>query len=481
MNASMSLGFLSQSDIQRIHDTSLRILEQLGLRVTSQHILSAIRDKQGFRIDGTSQVVKFTEEIIMHALDLAPKTFPVYGREKSHKIEYGVDGFVSQSVPGEDHWVDPQMKLRRSGTWDDFDKSVLVADALQNIDIIGAMIQPGEVPAETRDVHLYAELWKRTKKPVRSWISNPISARYILEMAKLFVGGEDELRAYPILEFGFEPISPLLLPGNALETAIEFAQAGIPVTLGPMPQAMATAPVTLAGAITLGNAEILGTLAIIQAIAPGTPVIYYNSPHIMDPKEASLVFGSPEQAIMGVAVVQIGHNYGLPTGINVGLTDAKIPDAQAGLEKGSTMLLGVVAGANIIGAMGIAGMDQGFSLPRLIIDDEVIGFVKRVLKGMQVSEEALAYDVIERVGIRGNFLMDVHTLTNWRQEFWIPQLSDRSSWEPWLEKGGQTMLERAYDRQEQILSRHEFAWLEDEMQRELDRIVAAADREILGG
>jgi trimethylamine---corrinoid protein Co-methyltransferase len=480
MIAKLSVGFLSPIDIQRIHDTSVRILEGIGVRVTSEEILEAIQDKQGFQVNAIAQTVKINEEAINHALDLAPSTFPVYGREKTHKISYGVDGFVCQAVPGEAHWVEPKTKIRSSGSWNDFEKSVLVADFLPNIDIIGAMIQPSETPVETRDIHLYAELFKRTKKPVRSWVYNRTSARYIIEMAKLLVGGEKELRAYPIVEFGFEPISPLILPGNALEAAVEFAQAGIPITIGPMPQAMATAPVTLAGALALGNTEILGTIAILQAIAPETPVIYYNAPHIMDPKEANLVFSSPEQAIMSVGAVQIGNHYGLPVGINVGLTDSKIPDAQAGLEKGSTMILGAIAGASIFGAMGIAGMDQGFSLPQLIIDDENIGFVKRVMKGMRVSEDAIAYEVIERVGISGNFLMDEHTLANWRQEFWIPQLCDRSSWESWSDNGGKTMLDRAYDRQEQIFSNHEFDWLDEQKQAELDKIVTVADREILG-
>jgi trimethylamine--corrinoid protein Co-methyltransferase len=246
-----------------------------------------------------------------------------------------------------------------------------------------------------------------------------------------------------------------------------------------MPQAMATGPVTLAGSVAQGNAECLGTLTIIQTIAPSTPVIYYNAPHIMDPRTTSLVFGSPEQGLMGVAVTQLGEYYGLPVGVNVGLTDSKVADAQAGLEKGMTILLGALAGADIFGGMGIAGCDQGFSLPQLIIDDEIIGFVKRVLHGMRVDTQSCAYEVVERVGIGGMFLTDVHTLSSWRDEFWIPQLCDRNLWEPWLAAGGKTMLDRATDCQEKILSMHTLEWLDDHTQRELDAIVAAAEREIL--
>jgi trimethylamine--corrinoid protein Co-methyltransferase len=356
----------------------------------------------------------------------------------------------------------------------------VVADALSNIDIVGAMVQPAETPVQVRDIHLYAELLKRTQKPVRSWVYNRTSARYILELLEVLTGGSAELRAFPLAEFGLEPISPLQLPYDALEAALEFARAGIPITLGPMPQAMATGPVTLAGDIAQGNAECLGTLAIIQAVAPGTPVIYYNAPHIMDPRTMSLVFGSPEQGLMGVAVAQLGNHYGLPVGVNVGFTDAKVPDAQAGLEKGTTLLLGALAGADIFGGMGIAGCDQGFSLPQLIIDDEIIDFVKRVMRGVRVDGETCAYDVIERVGIGGMFLTDDHTLTLWRDEFWIPQLCDRNLWEPWRADGRKTMLDRAIDRQEKILGTHTLEWLDEDTQQEMDAIVAVAEREVIG-
>lgn len=478
--AKLTLNFLSPEELQEIHETSIRILERIGLRVSSEEILGLIRGQPGITVDHDQQRVTFREEAIMRAVDLAPKVFPVYGRDKSQKLTYGEEGFVSQAVPGEAHWVEPKTRIRRPGTWEDFHQCVVVADALPNIDIIGSMIQPGGVPVPVRDIHLIAESLKRTRKPVRSWVFSRDSARYILEMAKLLIGGAEELRQFPIIEFGFEPVSPLQLPGNPLETAIEFAKAGIPITLGPMPQAMATGPVTLAGSVAQGNAEVLGTLVILQAIAPGVPVIYYNAPHIMDPKTAGLVFSSPEQGLMGVAVTQVGKYYGLPVGINVGLTDAKVPDAQAGLEKGATMVLGAIAGADIFGAMGIAGMDQGFSLPQLIIDNEIIGFVKRIMKGMRVDEEACAYEVIERVGIGGSFLTEDHTLTHWREEFWLPLLCDRYLWDPWMEAGGKTMLDRALDRQSEILSKHSLDWLDESMQRELDAIVRAAEKEILG-
>jgi len=479
--ARLTLGFLSAGEIQQIHDTSMRILARIGLKVPSQEVLDLLKGQEGISIDREQQVVTFNEDAVMAAIARAPQTFSVYGRDKSIQLTYGEEAFHCQAIPGEAHWVDPASKTRREARWEDFEKCVLVADALPHIDIVGAMVQPAETPVQVRDIHLYAELLKRTRKPVRSWVYNRASARYILKLLEVLAGGSDEIRAYPMAEFGLEPISPLQLPRDALEAALEFARVGVPITLGPMPQAMGTGPVTLAGSIAQGNAECLGTLTIIQNIAPGAPVIYYNAPHIMDPRTMSLVFGSPEQGLMGVAVAQLAKYYRLPVGVNVGFTDAKVPDAQAGSEIGMTLLLGALAGADIFGGMGIAGCDQGFSLPQLIIDNEIIGFVKRILRGLRVDTETCAYDVIEQVGIGGMFLTHHHTLALWRNEIWIPELCDRNLWEPWIAAGGKTMLERAIDRQEKILGTHTLEWLDEDTQRELDTIVAVAEREVLIG
>lgn len=478
--AKPALSILAQADVLNLHEASIRILERTGVKVLSDEVLSLIEGQDGITVDRNNKVVTFSEYAVMEAVASAPSSFTVYGRDLSRSLTYGEDEFFCQAIPGQTMWVDPLTKSRRSGAVADFEKSVIVADALENIDIVGAMIQPAEIPMEIRDVYLYAELFKRTLKPARSFIQFRLAGRYILEMATMLAGDAATLASYPLLEFGFEPVSPLLLPGEPLEIALDFAQAGIPITIGPMPLAMGTAPVTLAGSVALGNAEVLATVVIVQTVAPGTPMIYYNSPHILDARTMNIVFGSPEQGLMSSMVASLGKHYKLPVGLNVGLTDAKLPDAQSGTEKGMTMLVGGLVGADIFGGMGISGADQGFCLPQLIIDNEIIGFVKRTLKGVRLDAEAIACEVIENVGISGSYLMENHTLDNWREEFWLPQLTDRDNWEAWMEDGAKTMLERAIDRQEQILQTHELPWIDEALDREIDAVVAAARREILG-
>ena len=177
---------------------------------------------------------------------------------------------------------------------------------------------------------------------------------------------------------------------------------------------------------------------------------------------------------------QLGHGHGLPVGLQMGLTDAKVPDAQAGMEKGMSLLMGALAGMNVTGGLGIAGCDQGASVPQLILDNEILGYVRKVARGFTVDDETLAYDAVQRVGIGGNFLSDRHTVAHVRER-WIPDLSDRKGWEIWDREGGKTMLDRAVAEGERILREHQPDWLDEATLMELDRIMAAAERELLGG
>jgi trimethylamine---corrinoid protein Co-methyltransferase len=196
----------------------------------------------------------------------------------------------------------------------------------------------------------------------------------------------------------------------------------------------------------------------------------------------NILYGSPEQGLLMAATTQVIKSLGLPAIANAGYTDAKVPDAQAGMEKGMTALMAALAGADSFAPMGVTGT-IGASLPQLIIDDEMIGYLRRTVLGFEVTPETLAFDVVQRIGPGGNFLTDEHTLRHARREFWIPRLSDRDNYVIWQTKGRQTMLERAAARRDQILRDrrrdHRLEPLDEALEREIDRIVAVAGRELL--
>jgi trimethylamine--corrinoid protein Co-methyltransferase len=475
------LTFLSDEALERIHQTALRILSQIGVRIYSPNILRLLADREGVNIDLEQQVVTFAPDAVQSAIAQAPPGFTLYGRDDASSVTFSpTSRFVSQSIAGEYAWVDPVQKTRRDPTLADLAQCVTVADGLPNVDIVGAMVQPGEIPVAVRDIHIIAEMLKRTRKPVRTWIFNATSARYVMELFQVVAGGAEGLRARPRGLLGFEPTSPLMLSKDSLETLKTWVEAGQPVSIGPIVQPMGTGPVTLAGALAQQDAEILAGLVVAQALAPGVGVVYFGASLMLDPRTADSTFASPEQMLLMAGSGQLAHRHGLPAGMQMGLSDAKVPDAQAGMEKGTGLLMGALAGMNLTSGLGIAGCDQGASLPQLVVDDEIVGFVRAAMHGLAVNEETCAYEVIHRVGIGGNFLTDPHTLAHIRER-WIPRLSDRHNWAGWQQGGSQTMFDRAVAEQERILREHELEWLDEASMRELDRIVAAAEREILGG
>ncbi|MDQ1257786.1 MAG: hypothetical protein QG656_2392, partial [Candidatus Hydrogenedentes bacterium] len=252
----------------------------------------------------------------------------------------------------------------------------------------------------------------------------------------------------------------------------------LPVHMGPMAQTGATAPGTLAGTLAQENAEILASLCVVQLIRPGTPVCYGGIPHAFDMRSTQLVFAGPEQALMAVALTQLGKSYGLPVYINVGLTDSKIADAQAGIEAGITLACGAMAGADIFGHMGICGVDLGSSAIMLVMQHEIVSYVERLMRGIELSDETLGLDVIDKVGPGGNYLAEEHTALHFRDELWFPKLLDRSYWEPWVNGGRKDMMTRCREEKDALLASHTPTPLDDDMTREVNRLVADAQRHL---
>ncbi len=211
-----------------------------------------------------------------------------------------------------------------------------------------------------------------------------------------------------------------------------------------------------------------------QIIRPGMPVCYGGICHAFDMRTTQLIFSGPEQAIFGVAMTQMGKHYGLPIYINVGLTDSKRPDGQAGLESGISLALGAAAGADIFGHMGISGVDQATSLDMLVLHDEVIRFVESTMREIDFSDDALGLAEIEAVGPGGTFIDRHHTVDHFRQELWFPNLLDREYCDTWRDAGAMSTEERCRQRKEEILATHEPEPFSADLERALDEIVAAA-------
>lgn len=475
----MALEILSATDIQSIHDATMRILSEVGIIVHHGEILSLLGEA-GATIDKTRHLVRLDEKLVMECVTKAGKKYVLHGRSPSKVARFGHGDLVLMSSPGQYAWIDQASGHRRPPTVADLHDAIKLGDALEHVDIVGAMAAVEEIPAVYRDVYLTGELVKGTIKPTRCWVANGQTARYILEIYKAVAGGERALRERPMIEAFLEPISPLRLGRDGLDILKEFVKAGQPASFGPMAMASGTAPATLAGTLAQENAEVLAGIVVAQILEPGTPVTYGGIPHIMDQRTSICSFGSPEQGLMAVAMVQMAHFYGFPVYINVGITDSKLLDVQAGLEKGMTMIMGALAGADTFGHAGICGTDHGASLPWLLIDNEMMAYTKRIVRGFDVNDETLAVDVIKSVGPGGTFLAESHTVRHFRQELWFPSPTwTRDTWEGWeTDDEGRSMGDRAWEEVQTILSSHESEPIDEELAQEIDSIVDAARRQM---
>ncbi len=471
----MQLTVLSEKQIDDIHDASLEILRSIGVRIPHQEMRQLFLDA-GADVDAQTELVKIPERLIMACLASAGKTFTLYGRDRSRQARFGIGERNYNSIAGEALWVDDTFTERRYAQLADVGVAARLADALPHINLVGAMADPQDVPVSYRCVAAVIEQLKNTTKPIHFWFNDRASAHYVLEALIAVAGSTADAMLFPCTYPFLEPISPLKFPQHGIDLLFETSRLSLPVSIGPMAQVGATAPGTLAGTLAQENAEILAGICITQLIKPGTPVCYGGIPHAFDMRTTQMIFAGPEQVLLSIAMTQMGKHYQLPVYINVGLTDSKVPDAQAGMEAGITLVCGALSGADIFGHLGISGVDQAASLAMLMLQHEIIGYIERIMRGFEVNTDTLAVDVIRDVGHDGTFLDTMHTVRNFRKELWFPQLLDRAFWANWMEDGASTMQERCIARKNEILQSHSPVPLDKDVARELDKIMDAARR-----
>ena len=334
-----TVDVLSENEVLSIHRSTLRILENVGFRVLNNECMDACK-KLGAVIDTSAKVVKVPAKAMEQVLEEVRKTC---AKDQKEPLSERLLGNISTQV----FFVDFKSRTRRYGTMEDIIKGIILSDRLKNIKASNAAVVPNDVPYNISDVLSYEAIYKYSSNPGGTYILSPKSAKYIIQMAKLM----DKQVSYFL-----EAVSPLQFRSESLEMALLFAKQGLPVTLGPMVVGGATGPVTLAGTVALQNAEILASLFIIRAL--GNVFGHYGCyNHTMDLRTTLCSFGSPNQALLGMAAAQMGRFYGMQASCNSGLSDAIMPDFQSGFEKASTTIFSCMAGCTGVGAQGIVGAD----------------------------------------------------------------------------------------------------------------------------
>jgi len=473
----MLVQTLTHEQIARVHEASLRILAEVGVHLPHAAVLGRFADS-GATVDHGSQRVRIPGDLVERGLASAGKQFAIYGRDSAKTARFGFGERNYNSIAGEAHWIDRPGGKRRPAVLSDVAVASRMGDALEHINLVGAMTDPQDVPPSLKCIEVMAQMVKHTTKPIHFWFHDRASAKYLVDMTIALRGDEARAREFPVCYPFLEPISPLRFPFNGADVLFETARLNLPVPIGPMAQMGLSAPCTLAATLAQENAEILAGICVTQLIQPGMPVMYGGIPLAFEMRTTQLIFSGPEQAIFGVAMTQIGKHYGFPVYINVGLTDAKRPDAQAGLEAGITLMLGAAAGADVFGHMGISGVDQASSLDMLVFQDEVISFVESVLREMDFSDEAFALDVVQEVGPGGSYIGTEHTALSFRKALWFPKLLDRQFYDAWLNGGAESLEDRCRRRTEELLATHESEPIPEDQAAAIDEVLRAARRDL---
>ncbi len=444
---------LSEDDIQSIHETSMKVFSEIGIKVQNDEAFEMFSSVAS-SIDRENNIIKLDQETVMDLISTAPPVITLYGQKPEHTLDVGGTNVYAGTGGTALYVMDPGKDDRRKATLKDLKDIARVVDKLTNIDFFMLPVLPSEVPDEHIDVNRFGAALSYQSKHVTGGCYSIEGIREVIRMAEMIAGSPQLLRKRPIVSFvTCCGISPFVLDDHYSMLTLEVCRAGIPVITPVEPLCGSTSPVTLAGNLVVQNVDTLAGVMLTQLANPGSPVFYGCISSISDMKDLKYLSGAVEMGLMNAAASQLANSYNLPIYATAGMSDSKTLDAQAGYESAVTNLLVAMAGGNYIhDAAGLLEFCLTASLEKYVIDDEILGMTKRALKGIKITPDSLAFDVMKKIGPGGHFVSTRHTRKFMRKEQFHPKISDRSTRKEWLENGSPDTRTKAMQRVEEILS-----------------------------
>jgi trimethylamine--corrinoid protein Co-methyltransferase len=464
---------LSEDDISQIHDTSMRVFEEVGFQVNSKNALAFFRDA-GATIE--DNIVRLPRHKVMELIDRAPSEVILYGRKPEHSITLGGTRVYAGTGGTALHIIDTQSGERRQATLNDLKRIAKLVDSLENIHFFLLPTYPNDVPSEDVDVNRFFAGLDNTSKHIMGGVYTQDGIERVIRMAETIAGSADKLRQEPFISMIICAISPLKIDAVYGDMLITIAQTGIPVALPAEPLCGATSPVTLASNLVIQNVDSLAEVCLAQLVNPGTPAIFGSVASIADFRDLKYITGAIEMGLLNAASAQIAHFYKLPFYATAGMSDAKTIDAQCGYESALSSLLCALSGANFIhDAAGLLDFALSASYEKYVVDNEILGMVMRAVEGIKVDDDTLAFDLIKSVGPGGNFVSAGHTRKHMRTEHYQPSLSDREHLEEWQARGSRDTFSRARDQVDEILASPGYRLPDEVRQRILKEISGILD------
>ncbi len=440
--------------IDRILAEAFELLERPGVRVQAPAALELLACS-GARVETTAQgeVAHIPEALARRALETTPREFFLYDRAGNPAVHYGGDDVHFDPGSSCVYLLDPDTLEHRPAQALDLVRLVQVSEMLPQYAAQSTAMVCTEVAAESGDLYrLFLVLW-HSNKPVVTGGFSAAGGRRMLDLLAIEAGGRQQLRQKPRAVFDVCPSPPLTWTEFAGQSLIDLGRAGVPAEIISMPLAGAAAPVTLAGAVVQHAAECLSGITIHQLAAPGAPVVWGGAPAIFDMRTGNTPMGAVETAMIDIAYAQVGKRLGLPTHTYLIGGDAKVVDAQAGMEAGMVAVLGALAGINMISGAGMLNFLAAMSIEKLVIDAEAIGYAQRLLAGIQPRTPTLATHMFAALGHSGDFLKLKETRQLFRSEQYMPsEVIDRDSLRGWQEAGSPSTFDRARARVNELVA-----------------------------
>jgi trimethylamine--corrinoid protein Co-methyltransferase len=469
---SYRLRVLSDEQLGRFKSGTLEILDEVGIHCPSQQALN-IYAEHGAQVDFEGQIVKLAPDVVLEALSHAPRFYTMAARSPAHDLKLDGTAMYCATDGCGVETIDFETRERRPSVKDDLARMARVADYLSSIGFYWPIVSAQGYPAIAPLHELDASFNNTVKHVQTETVMDGPMARYAIEMACVIAGGAAALRARPILSLLVCTIAPLAQDEGGMESALTFAEAGLPVGFMSMANTGSTAPATVAGTIVTADAEIVAAMTLIQMAYPGAPVYHSLMPGAMHPRTGAYLSTTWEGELSYAAGVELAHMWGVPTLAGVFGTDAPAPGWQQATESGTALLLCALCGAETGAGMGLLDGCTLLYPESLVLDTDIYHRVRVDAAGIDASREALALDVIKEVGPRGHFLRHKHTRTHMRQR----QFSDLVA-QPLAEGGYRDPIEAAREKASWILENHHPEPLDEAVQAELKRILRVAEQEL---
>ena len=461
---------LNTASLDTIHTCSLDVLQDIGIRFPSEKALSLFKT-HGFRVDGS--VVHFKETHIQKALETVPTAFTIEARNPSRDIRIGESHFVMAPGYGPPFIIESS-GTKRDATQADVETFCKLVQTSKYLDFNSAIVvQPNDVPTETAHLDLLLATLTLTDKPIMGSSVSEAAARDSLNLAEMIWGSLDK----PVMIALIDSLSPLQYATESVETLLVFAAAGQPLILHSACTLGASGPITIAGSLVISNATTLAGICLSQLINPGTPVVYGLGGSPVDMRTGGYVNASPEDAKHVAISSAMGRYYDMPCRGQGALTESFSLDYQAGMESAIMLTVAALSGVHVgLHNCGTVGAMLYMSFEKFIADEDLCGALKKLMKPVELTDDAFALDLIKEMGTSGNYLMQTHTANRCRDEFFIPDLGIRMIHDDWLEMQPRDITARAKKLLAKRLAQYEKPEIDPKLEKDLMHYVTDRKR-----